>query len=79
MLQQTQVATVISYFDRWMLKFPTVVALSKATVDEVNAVWTGLGYYSRAKRLLDGAQTVVRDYNGLVPETVEELLTIEGM
>ncbi|GAA5828933.1 hypothetical protein JCM3766R1_003871 [Sporobolomyces carnicolor] len=79
MLQQTQVATVISYFDRWMLKFPTVVALSKATVDEVNAVWTGLGYYSRAKRLLDGAQTVVRDYNGLVPETVEELLTIEGI
>ncbi|GAA5964985.1 hypothetical protein JCM3765_004817 [Sporobolomyces pararoseus] len=79
MLQQTQVATVISYFERWMEKFPTVTALSKATVDEVNSVWTGLGYYSRAKRLLEGAQTVVRDYKGLVPETVEELLTIEGI
>ncbi|GAA5905812.1 A/G-specific adenine glycosylase [Sporobolomyces salmoneus] len=79
MLQQTQVATVISYFERWVEKFPTVIALSKASIDEVNAVWTGLGYYSRAKRLLEGAQTVVKNSKGLVPETVEELLTIEGI
>ncbi|GAA6012913.1 hypothetical protein JCM11491_006223 [Sporobolomyces phaffii] len=79
MLQQTQVATVVSYYKRWIATFPTVVALSEASVDDVNAIWTGLGYYSRAKRLLEGAQTVVRDFGGLVPEAVEDLLKIEGI
>lgn len=51
MLQQTQVATVIPYWKKWMEKFPTVKALAKADIEEVNEVWKGLGYYSRAKRL----------------------------
>lgn len=51
MLQQTQVATVIPYWLRWMAKFPTVKALAAADIEDVNSVWQGLGYYSRAKRL----------------------------
>ncbi|GAA6063376.1 hypothetical protein JCM10212_000315 [Sporobolomyces blumeae] len=79
MLQQTQVATVIPYFLRWIDKFPTVVALSEASLDEVNSVWTGLGYYSRAKRLLEGAKTVVSEFGSLVPESVDDLLRIDGI
>lgn len=58
MLQQTQVATVMSYFEKWISKWPTVADLSKATLEEVNQVWAGLGYYSRARRLHEGAVKV---------------------
>ena len=60
MLQQTQVATVIDYYNRWMSKWPRVEDLAKATLEEVNAMWSGLGYYSRAKRLHEGAKKVGR-------------------
>lgn len=56
MLQQTQVATVKEYYIRWMKKWPTVEHLSRASLEEVNEMWSGLGYYSRAKRLHDGAK-----------------------
>lgn len=79
MLQQTQVATVIAYYNRWITAFPTVKHLSEATLDEVNSIWTGLGYYSRAKRLFEGSKTVVRDFKGMVPDNVDDLLKIEGM
>ena len=55
MLQQTQVATVKPYYARWIMKWPDVAALSKATLEEVNTLWSGLGYYSRAKRLHEAA------------------------
>ncbi|KAG7159525.1 adenine DNA glycosylase-like [Homarus americanus] len=55
MLQQTQVSTVVSYFVKWMAKWPTVEDLARATLEEVNQVWAGLGYYSRARRLHEGA------------------------
>ena len=58
MLQQTQVATVCDYYKRWMEKWPTVSLLSRATLEEVNEMWSGLGYYSRARRLHDGAKKV---------------------
>lgn len=58
MLQQTQVSTVISYFKKWMTKWPTVADLANATLEEVNQVWAGLGYYSRARRLHEGAVKV---------------------
>jgi A/G-specific adenine glycosylase len=51
MLQQTQVVTVVEYFKKWIAKFPTVASLAAADIEEVNSVWAGLGYYSRAKRL----------------------------
>ncbi|KAF9925991.1 hypothetical protein FBU30_004314 [Linnemannia zychae] len=67
MCQQTQVGTVIPYFNTWMAKWPTIAALAAADIEEVNKVWTGLGYYSRASRLHAGAQKVVKEFNGVLP------------
>ncbi|KAG0272540.1 hypothetical protein BGZ95_011700 [Linnemannia exigua] len=67
MCQQTQVGTVIPYFNTWMAKWPTIAALAAADIEEVNKVWTGLGYYSRASRLHAGAQKVLKEFNGVLP------------
>ncbi|KAF9093192.1 hypothetical protein BGX23_003548 [Mortierella sp. AD031] len=67
MCQQTQVGTVIPYFNTWMEKWPTIATLAAADIEEVNKVWTGLGYYSRASRLHTGAQKVLKDFNGILP------------
>ncbi|XP_061191896.1 adenine DNA glycosylase-like [Saccostrea echinata] len=74
MLQQTQVATVIDYYKRWMKKWPTLQDLAKASLEEVNEMWAGLGYYSRGRRLLEGAQKVVKEFSGKMPRTAETLL-----
>eukprot|EP00941_MAST-03F_sp_MAST-3F-sp1_P000310 g310.t1 len=79
MLQQTRVATVITYYTRWMKEFPTVHALAEASPEAVNAQWAGLGYYSRARNLHKGAKLVVDKYDGKFPSTVEELLKIPGI
>ncbi|KAF8223425.1 DNA glycosylase [Tricholoma matsutake] len=73
MLQQTQVSTVIPYYTRWMEKFPTIRDLAAANIDEVNALWKGLGYYSRASRLLAGAQKVVEKYDGKLPDNAKDM------
>lgn len=74
MLQQTQVATVIDYYNKWMKRWPTVQGLAAATLEEVNQMWAGLGYYSRGKRLHEGAQKVVSELKGQMPHTVDSLL-----
>ncbi|KAG0563419.1 hypothetical protein KC19_8G029700 [Ceratodon purpureus] len=79
MLQQTRVATVISYYQRWMSMWPTVHALAQASQEEVNTVWAGLGYYRRARFLLEGAKKVVQDLGGKFPRTVEELQKVPGI
>ena len=79
MLQQTQVATVIPYFERFTQKFPTVQALAAAPIDEVLHLWTGLGYYARARNLHRCAKTVVEQYGGEFPSTVEELAELTGI
>ena len=79
MLQQTQVATVIPYFERFVSLFPTVHSLAEASEDEVLACWAGLGYYSRARRLREAARRVVDVYDGAIPDTVEELTTLPGV
>jgi A/G-specific adenine glycosylase len=79
MLQQTQVATVAPYYERWMQRFPTVRALACADEDAVLGVWQGLGYYSRARRLLAGARTLVGLHGGEVPSTVAELRRVPGI
>jgi A/G-specific adenine glycosylase len=79
MLQQTQVATVTPYYERWMQRFPTVRALASADEDAVLRVWQGLGYYSRARRLLAGARTVLQLHGGTVPRTVAELRRVPGI
>ncbi|RXG57266.1 Adenine DNA glycosylase [Armadillidium vulgare] len=68
MCQQTQVATVIDYYNKWMLQWPTVDKLADASLEEVNKTWAGLGYYSRAKRLHEGALKVTRNMNGKFPK-----------
>ncbi|KAK7451136.1 hypothetical protein VKT23_012813 [Stygiomarasmius scandens] len=73
MLQQTQVATVIPYYNKWMAKFPTIRQLAAASIEDVNALWKGLGYYSRASRLLAGAQKVVKDYKGMLPDNAKDM------
>ncbi|XP_035208010.1 adenine DNA glycosylase-like [Stegodyphus dumicola] len=73
MLQQTQVATVISYFNKWIKKWPTISSLAAAELEEVNQQWAGLGYYSRARRLHEGAKIIVEKLNGNIPQTAEEL------
>jgi len=79
MLQQTRVETVIEYWNRWMAVFPDVRTLAMATPDEVNKMWAGLGYYRRAQMLLKGAIKVVEDYDGVLPDTTQELLNIPGI
>ncbi|NWV01288.1 MUTYH glycosylase, partial [Upupa epops] len=73
MLQQTQVATVINYYNRWMQKWPTLQALAQASLEEVNRLWAGLGYYSRGKRLQEAAKKVVSELDGQMPRTAEDL------
>ncbi|MFP8968133.1 A/G-specific adenine glycosylase [Pokkaliibacter sp. CJK22405] len=79
MLQQTQVATVIPYYERFMERFPSVQALAEAEVDEVLHLWTGLGYYTRARNLHRAAQILVNDWQGEFPSTVEEVVTLPGV
>ncbi|KAI1798021.1 DNA glycosylase [Ganoderma leucocontextum] len=73
MLQQTQVATVIPYYNRWMDKFPTITDLAASDIDTVNGLWKGLGYYSRAARLLSGAQKVVKEFDGRLPDNAKNM------
>lgn len=77
MLQQTRVEAVIPYYLKWMQSFPTVVDLAKATEEEVNSHWAGLGFYRRARLLHAGAKRVVEEFNGELPSTVKDLLRIE--
>lgn len=79
MLQQTQVATVIDYFNRFIETFPTVFELANADTDRVLALWTGLGYYARARNLHKTALMVVEQYNGKFPKTREALETLPGI
>jgi A/G-specific adenine glycosylase len=79
MLQQTQVATVIPYFERFMCRFPDVRALSEAPLDEVLHLWTGLGYYARARNLHKSAQQVARHHGGRMPQDFDALLALPGI
>lgn len=79
MLQQTQVATVIPYFERFMTRFPSVTDLAAAPLDEVLHLWTGLGYYARARNLHKAAQQVVERHDGKFPETFEAVADLPGV
>jgi A/G-specific adenine glycosylase len=79
MLQQTQVATVIPYFERFLAAFPTLRALATAPTDQVLTLWSGLGYYSRARNLQKGAQFIVEQYGGNFPKTREQILEVPGV
>ena len=79
MLQQTQVATVIRYYHRFLDTFPTVQALSRAPLNHVLKVWEGMGYYARARSLLLAAQTVVEQCGGRIPVSHQELWSLPGI
>jgi A/G-specific adenine glycosylase len=79
MLQQTQVATVIPYYERWMERFPTVGALAGASLEEVLRLWSGLGYYARARNLHRAAQKVVAEHAGQIPSDPKQLAALPGI
>lgn len=79
MLQQTQVSTVIPYFLRFIERFPAVGALAAAPVDEVLGLWSGLGYYARARNLHRAAQEVVAQHGGEFPEDIDALCALPGI
>ncbi|RTQ97567.1 A/G-specific adenine glycosylase [Halomonas nitroreducens] len=80
MLQQTQVATVIPYFERFMARFPDVQALATASQDEVLHLWTGLGYYARGRNLHKAARTVVAEHDGAFPvDSLEAMAALPGI
>ncbi len=79
MLQQTQVATVLGYFERFMQRFPSVHALAAAPVDEVLHLWSGLGYYARARNLHRAAGLLVARHAGEFPWTVDEVASLPGI
>ncbi len=79
MLQQTQVTTVLDYYARFLARFPDVRALAAAPQDDVLALWSGLGYYSRARNLHKAAQQVVSEFGGEFPHTVEQLSSLPGI
>ena len=79
MLQQTQVATVIPYFQRFMARFPSVEVLAEAKLDEVLALWSGLGYYARARHLHAAARQVMTEHGGELPRDLEALQALPGI
>lgn len=79
MLQQTQVGTVIPYFERFIARFPRVETLAEASLDEVVALWAGLGYYARARNLHRAARLIVEQHGGQLPASLEGLSALPGI
>jgi A/G-specific adenine glycosylase len=79
MLQQTQVSTVIGYFERFLVRFPDVASLATAPLDDVLALWAGLGYYARARNLHRCAQAVVTEHGGVFPNNLDALSALPGI
>jgi A/G-specific adenine glycosylase len=79
MLQQTRAATVVPYFERWMLRFPDIESLASASLEQVLKLWEGLGYYARARNLHRAAQRVVAQWGGRLPQDRRNLLALPGI
>ena len=79
MLQQTQVATVVPYYERFVARYPDVESLARASQDDVLRLWSGLGYYARARNLHRAARVVARDCGGRFPDTLEGLVQLPGV
>ena len=79
MLQQTQVATVIGYFNKFVASFPTLAALANADEDEVLTSWAGLGYYNRARNLHKSAKIILSEHRGIFPTSYSELISLPGI
>ena len=79
MAQQTQIATMLPYYEKWVAKYPTVQDLAAADIDEILKMWEGLGYYRRARNLYAGAQFVVEHFDGVLPADKQALMSIPGI
>lgn len=79
MLQQTTVATVIPYYERFLSRFSTINCLANASESEVLSLWQGLGYYRRAKNLRAGAQFILKEFKGEFPKSLDDLLKVPGI
>jgi A/G-specific adenine glycosylase len=79
MLQQTQVKTVIPYWERWLGELPTIEALAKAHPDKIHKLWEGLGYYTRVRNMQKAAQQIVTEHGGRFPETFDAVLALPGI
>ncbi len=79
MLQQTQVATVIPYYQRFMASFPDIQALASASEDEVLAHWSGLGYYARGRNLHRAAKIIAEQHGGLFPRDFDDIVNLPGI
>ena len=79
MLQQTQVSTVLSYFEKFIKKWPDLNSLAHANIEDVLVIWSGLGYYSRAKNLLKAAKIIKEKHNGIIPYKYKDLIDLPGI
>ena len=79
MLQQTQVKTVIPYWERWMKELPTISALAKASQQKIHKLWEGLGYYTRVRNAQKAAQAIMENHEGKFPEDFEDILALPGI
>lgn len=79
MLQQTTVAAVIPYYERWMAALPTVESVAAADIQDILLLWAGLGYYSRARNICKAAEVILLEYGGRLPDTVKDLVKLPGI
>ncbi|HEY8117812.1 MAG TPA: A/G-specific adenine glycosylase [Methylophilaceae bacterium] len=79
MLQQTQVAAVIGYYQRFMQRFPTIASLANAEQEQVMQYWSGLGYYSRARNLHSAAQIIMDEHAGIFPDDFDKIMSLPGI
>src|SRR4051794_5642950 len=79
MLQQTQVETVLPYFERFITAFPTLSSLATAREEEVLRLWAGLGYYRRAKNLMSAVRMVANQHDGRIPSDYDKLIQLPGV
>ena len=79
MLQQTQVNTALSYYEKFIKKWPNLNSLAQANIEDILTMWSGLGYYSRAKNLLKTAKIISTKYNGVIPNKYEDLIDLPGI
>lgn len=79
MLQQTQVKTVIPYWERWLRELPTIETLANASADKIHKLWEGLGYYTRVRNMQKAAQQIIADHGGKFPQTFDAVLALPGI
>ena len=79
MLQQTQVKTVIPYYNKWIKKYPTLESVAKSNIDDLLKIWEGLGYYSRCRNFHKASIKIFKDYNGKIPEDFDQFKKLPGV